>query len=129
MKISTGARNAAVDAVAALLNSGGYIEIRTGAAPTNPGDADSGTLLARLDLSSTAFGGASGGTATANTVSDDIDVDNTGTAAHFRAKDSGDVVVLQGSAGTSGTDLVLNTTAFVAGGTAKITSLTLTQPQ
>ncbi len=131
MKISTLARNAMVDAIVDMLDAGAgaaTIEIRTGAAPTNTTDADSGTLLATLTCSDPAFGSASSGTATASAITSDTNVDASGTAAHFRAKDSNGVVILQGSVGTSGADFNFNTVTFVAGGTAAISSLTVTQP-
>lgn len=127
MKISTAARNAMIDALTALLD-GGTIEIRTGAAPTNPSDADSGTLLATLTFANPAFGAGSSGVATAGTITPDSNTPATGTAAHFRMKASGGSVVAQGSVSTSGADMNFNTTSFVAGGTCSITSGTLTQP-
>jgi hypothetical protein len=55
---STGARNAAVDAVAALLNSG-TIKVYDGSMPASPATAvTSQTLLATLTFNSTAFGTA-----------------------------------------------------------------------
>jgi hypothetical protein len=127
MKISTEARNAAVAAIAALLDSG-TIEIRTGAAPTNPSDADSGTLLAELACDTTAFGSPTGGTVTAAAITSDSAANATGTAAHFRCKDSGAAVVLQGSVGTSGADMNFDSVSFVAGAVISITSFTLTVP-
>lgn len=131
MKISDSARNAAVNAVAALIDGGssnGNINIRTGAAPTNTTDADSGTLLATLPMSDPAFGSASGGTATASPITSDTNIAATGTAGHFRAKDSDGVTVFQGSCGTSGADINFDSVSFIAGGTCAISSLTLTQP-
>lgn len=131
MKISDNARNAAVNAVAALIDGGsayGNIYIRTGAAPTNTTDTDSGTLLATLPMSDPAFGSAVGGTATANAITSDTNIAATGTAGHFRAKDSNGVTVLQGSCGTTGADINFDSVSFIAGGTCAITSLTLTQP-
>jgi hypothetical protein len=131
MKISDNARNAAVNAVAGLINGGGSagkIFIRTGAAPTNTTDADSGTLLSTLPMTNPAFGSAAGGTATANAITSDTNIAATGTAGHFRCKDSMNVTVLQGSVGTSGADINFDSVSFIAGGTCAITSLTLTQP-
>lgn len=132
MKISTAARNAAVDAVVDLLDNitNAIIEIRTGAPPANVSDPDSGTLLATLEFDNPAFGAAASGTATANAIVSDTNIDNTGTADHFRIKDenSGGNTVMQGTVGTSGADINFDSDAFVAGGTAAITSLTVTQP-
>jgi hypothetical protein len=131
MKISNLVRSAACDAVVDLIDGGaaaGTLEIRTGAAPTDTTDADSGTLLATLTFSDPAFGAASSGVATASSITADSNVDASGTAAHWRIKDSNGVVIAQGSAGTSGADINFNTVSFVAGGTCSITSLTVTVP-
>lgn len=131
MKISNLARSAACDAVVDLIDGGsgaGTIEIRTGPAPTNTTDADSGTLLATLTFSDPAFGAASSGVATASAITSDTSVDASGTAAHFRIKDSTGTVIAQGTVGTSGADINFNTVTFVAGGVAAITSMTVTMP-
>lgn len=131
MKISNLARSAACDAVVDLIDAGtppGTLEIRTGSAPTNTTDADSGTLLATLTFSTTAFGSASSGVATAATITSDTNIDNSGTAAHFRVKNAAGTVIFQGTVGTSGADINFDSVTFVAGGTAAISSLTATMP-
>lgn len=130
MKISNLARSAMCDALVDLLDAGGAgsLTIRTGSAPTNTTDADSGTLLATLALSATAFGSASNGVATANSITSDTNVDASGTAAHFRAKSGAGTTILQGTVGTSGADINFNSVTFVAGGTAAVSSLTVTVP-
>jgi hypothetical protein len=131
VKISNLARSAAADAVVDLIDAGasaGTLLIRTGSAPTNTTDADSGTLLATLTFSDPAFGAASSGVATASAITSDTSIDADGTAAHFRIKDSNAVVIAQGTVGTSGSDINFNSVTFVTGGTAAISSLTYTQP-
>jgi len=131
VKLSDLVRNAMVDAITAAIDGGtgaGTLTIRTGAAPTNTTDADSGTLLATLTFSDPSFGSSSGGTGTANSITQDSSIDATGTAAHYRIKDSSGTVVAQGPVGTSGADINFNSTSFVTGGTCSISSLTLTQP-
>lgn len=126
------ARQAAVDAITALLN-GGTLEIRTLAQPADPADADTGVLLATLTLSNPAFGAAAAtGIATANAITADASADATGTAAHYTAKSSGGVVITQGSVGgtaqgdTAATvNLLLNTTAIAAGAQVSVTSWTI----
>jgi hypothetical protein len=55
--------------------------------------------------------------------------DATGTAAFFRLfQDDGTTVVLQGSVGTSGAELNLNTTSITTGVNVTITSGTITMP-
>jgi hypothetical protein len=127
---------AAVDAVAALCNSG-TLKIYTGSQPTDANTAvGAQTLLATLTLASTAFGASSASgsagskvvTATAGTITGDSSADATGTAAWFRVlKSNGTSIVFDGSVGTSGADLNLVTTSLVAGEDVEISSFTITQ--
>ena len=131
MKISTASRNAAADGIVDLLDAGAgaaTLAIRTGSPPTNVADADAGTLLATLTFSDPAFGSASSGVATASAIASDTNVDATGTAGHFRVKDSNGLTVFQGTVNTSGGDINFNTTSFVASGTAAVSSMTFTVP-
>ena len=119
------------DALVDLLDAGAgpaTLAIRTGSPPTNVSDADAGTLLATLTFSDPAFGSASSGVATASAITSDSSVDATGTAGHFRIKDSNSLTICQGTVGTSATDLVFNSASFVAGGVCSISSLTVTVP-
>ena len=134
-KISTAARDAACNAIVDLVDGGvgaGLVKIYTGAAPTNPGDAASGTLLGTLTMSDPAFGASSSGTATASTINDDTSADASGTAGYFRILQSdGTTVVMQGTAGLTGDtpNLVFDNATIVAGGTIGIDTLTVTVPQ
>lgn len=125
-RLGTTARNASVDAVAALLN-GGSIQIRTGPQPTNVSDAAQGTLLATLPFSPTAFASSSGGTATANTITSDTSADNSGTAGHARFLNSSGVVVADADCGEGTGTVNFDETVIVAGGTVSAT-MSLTQP-
>lgn len=131
MKISNNLRTILVQAAAARFDQAGgaaYCEIRTGAAPTNVSDADSGTLLATLTFDFAAFIFPITPTATAGPISDDVAADATGTAAHFRIKDSSGVVICQGTVGTSGADMNFDSVSFTVGDRVSISSLTLTMP-
>lgn len=132
-KLGTAARNAAVDGIVDLIDGGagaGTCGIRTGSPPTNPGDADSGTLLGTLTFSDPAFGAAASGTATADTISSDTSADNSGDAGHFRVYDSDSNVIFQGTAGEAADtpDMEFDNKTIVAGGTIAISSFTVTQP-
>ena len=131
MKISNLIRSAMIDALVDAIDGGasaGTIEFRTGSAPANTTDADTGTLLATLTFSDPAFGAASNGVATASAITSDTNVDASGTPGYFRIKDSNGVVIAQGSVSTSGADINFDSVTWVAGGTAAISSLTMTQP-
>lgn len=137
-RIGNAAAVAACDAIVDLVDAGlsnGYIEIRTGAAPTNVDAAATGTLLATLPMQDPAFGAAAdanpGGRATANAITDDSSADATGTAGYFRIFDSngnariqGDVTVTAG-----GGDMEMNSVAIQAGAAVAISSLTVTVPE
>ena len=121
------AANAAADAVCALANSG-LLRIYDG---TQPATADTAvstqTLLAELTLNSTAFGAAVAGVATANSITSDSTADASGTATWFRVvKSDGTTVLWDGSVGTSGCDLNLNTAVVEAGAVVAVTALTYT---
>lgn len=127
-KRSNAAVNAAGDAVTALLNSG-KLRIYTGTQPATADTALSGnTLLAELTFGATAFGSASAGVSTANAITSDSSADATGTASWFRAlKSDGTTAVFDGTVGTSGADLNLNSTAISAGATVSVSSFTYTE--
>lgn len=123
---SAGARNAMVDALVDLLDVGaganGTIEIATAAFAS---------VLAILDFTAkatNAFGAASGGVATANTIADETSAPATGTAAVFRVKDCDGSVVWEGTVGSGSGDIDLSSTSITTGDTVAITSWTVTAP-
>ena len=120
--------NLALDAGINVLNSG-FLEIYTGTQPATPDTALSGnTLLATLPLSATAFGASSSATKTANAITS-ATAAATGTATFFRVyKSDGTTAVIDGSVGTSGADLNLNTTSIVTGATVSVSSWTISDP-
>ena len=126
--LTTANRNRAADAVCARANSGS-LRIYSGTAPASANAALSGnTLLANLALSATAFGAASSGIATANSITTDSSADASGTATFFRVLESdGTTVVFQGTVGTSGAELNLSTTTITSGGPVAVSSLTYEQ--
>ena len=91
------------------------------------------TVLAELEMSNPAFGGAvdatPGATATASAITDDTTANATGTATFFRILNRDNVPVIQGSVGTSGAELNLNSVAIQSGAKVEITSLTITMPE
>lgn len=128
------AAKAALDAINALIGASGNLFIRTGAQPATTLTADSGTLLATLPLSATAFGVATSATSnglatgTANAITSDTNAAASGTAGHFRMKTSGGTTILQGNVGTATADLIMNTTTVTAGDTIACTSFKDTLP-
>lgn len=127
MSLAVARRNEMLDALTNNCNSG-KLRIYSGSVPATADAALSGnTLLAELTMNATAFGAASGGVLTANAITQDSSADATGTASFFRIYESdGTTVVLQGTVGTSGTDMIVATTSFVAAAIVTVSSLTIT---
>lgn len=116
----TAARNAMADACVDRIDLGatdaqGDLEIMTS------GDVE----VATLECSNPAFGAASGGTATANAISNDTSATG-GTAARFRFKDRNNAEVFRGSvtATGGGGDIELDNVTVGAGVTVSISSFT-----
>ncbi len=129
-KRANAAVNAECTAIGALL-SGGKLCIYDGSQPATADTAISGQVkLAELTFStdaSQAFNAPSGGVATAKALTQDSSADNTGTAAWFRAFQSdGSTPVYDGSVGTSGCDLNLNSVSIQAGGVVSVSSFQYT---
>lgn len=129
--------NGALNGAAGINFDSGVLEIRSGAAP-GPNAADGGTLLASITVPADAFAAASGGSAAKSGTWEDTSADATGTAAHFRIKQSGDTGGATGStderfegtvSGTGGGgDIELDNTSITSGQTVTITAFSLTMP-
>lgn len=134
-KISNATAIAACNAMVDLVDAGssaGFVRIYTGSQPTDSDTAETGTLLVTITLQDPAFGAAAdatpGGRATmAGTPSGTAVA--TGTAGYFRVYDSDENHLWDGDAGTSGTDMVLDSASITSGQTVTINSFTHTQPE
>lgn len=139
VRINTAARNAAADAIAALVNGGsgpGVLRVYTGTQPATPATAPSGTLLAEFTLSDPAFAAAAAGASVLDITPalTDSGITN-GTAGYWRICDSTEAAgtglgVIDGSitATGGGGDLTMNTTTISTGVTVTITAGTVTMP-
>jgi len=129
-KFSNTMVNAEANAVGNALDNG-YIRIYSGTQPATADTALSGnTLLAELRFANPASGAAVAGVITWSTITSDTSADATGTATFFRAlKADGTTAVYDGSVGTSGADLNLNSVAIQSGAQVDITSFTHTIPK
>lgn len=127
--ITTGSKNLSLNAVLDQLD-GGVLRIYDGSRPVDPNTAVSGQLLlAELTFGSPAFSAASGGSKTANALTQDSDANNTGTATWFRClKSDTTTVVLDGNVGTSSADLIMPTVSIVQHAVVSVTSLVFSYP-
>ncbi len=120
MILQSNARNASVNAAAALWN-GGTILFFNSATPA--------TTIVTVTIPSPAFGAASSGVATGNAYAE-ATAANSGTVNSYSVKDSGGALVCNGSVGLtgSGADFIFTDTAFNAADRLQITGITYTQP-
>lgn len=130
IQFRTSLRNTMANDISTDAGANSVIRIYSGTPPANPGTALSGnTLLGTLNCGATFAPAAVGGVLTANAISNDISADADGTATFFRLLQSDlTTVVMQGTVGTSSADMIVNSVAFVTGGTISITSCVLTAP-
>lgn len=120
---STAARNAATDAVTALISTSGKLVFRTAGTISSPG-----TAVATLSLSATAFAAASTGTATANAISADTNATgNASPVATATLQTSGGTGVIHCAVAASASDINMTNGLTVApGDTVSCSSLTYT---
>lgn len=119
-------RNAMLDTISARidLGSNGLLRIYDGTRPATGGAAT--TKLAELTLSDPCAPAASSGALTFSSITASS-VLTSGTATWFRLVTSAGTFVVDGSVGTSGSDLNLNTLALVANAQISVTSLVITE--
>lgn len=112
LKYSDGTRNAQQQGLITYAGSGAKIRLYQGTQPASANDAISTqTLLVECVISGT-FGTDSNGTLTLGSVNTGT-ATASGTASFFRiVKADGSTVIMDGSVGTSGADLNLNTTTI-----------------
>lgn len=131
--LSDARRNAAAQGHTDALDGGsgpGKIRIYSGTKPAGPDTAiTSQVLLAEFTLADPAFTAGATGVRTldATPVLTATGL-AAGTAAWYRALDSNNVAHFDGTAGTSGAELILNTTTVSVGLALEITAGSLTQP-
>lgn len=127
IQLATTVRNQRLDAIETAVGTSAVLKIRTGAAPSSCGGADTGTVLATLQLPSDWLAAAASGAKSKSGTWQDTSADNSGTAAHFRIyKSNGTTCMLQGTVSSSSGDMVIQNTSVNAGQQVTVTSFTLT---
>lgn len=126
IQLATTLRNARIAAIETTIGTAAKVSIRTGAQPATPATADSGTLLIQYTLASDWASQASGVLTFSSTPISGT-ASGTGTAGHYRVYDNaGTTCYMQGSVGTSGTDMIIDNTSIASGQTVQITAWTVT---
>ena len=133
LHLSDAIRNAACNAVVDAIDDGGQgtIEIYggTGVLPLSPDDPVPAwaELLATLQFAAPAFGPATAGTATADTISPVLAIAD-GTASWARVKDGNGIALMDVDVSDTSATLILNTVTIVTGATVAISSASITMP-
>ena len=128
LQYSTAVRNAQLDAFETAVGASAVLKIRSGSAPANCGAADSGTVLATLNLPSDWMAAAASGAKAKSGTWEDTSADNAGTAAHFRIyANDGTTCHAQGTvtATGGGGDMTVDNVTFAAGQTFTVTGFTI----
>jgi hypothetical protein len=129
LKYPTTLRNNQLDEITALAGTSALLRIYDGTQPANANTAiGAQVLLAELVCDATAFAAAaSSGALTANAISNDASANASGTASWFRlVASNGTTVVMDGSVGTTGSDLNLNSVSITSGQTVSVSSFVIT---
>jgi hypothetical protein len=127
LRFNTTTRDAWLTDITTRAGASALLRIYDGTQPATGGTAT--TLLAELTCNATFAPAPSGQVLTLNAIASDTSANATGTATWFRIVQSGGSThVLDGTVGTSGADLNLNSTSIVTGGTVALSSFTITAP-
>lgn len=119
--LSTSARDVLANAVSDLIDVGGAgtLKIYTDGF---------GILLAELAFSNPAFGAASNGVCTANTITQDTSANSDGTMGVFQFINGENSPILSGTISASGGDINFDSLVVIEGDTIRVQSMTLTVP-
>ena len=131
LQFSTTVRNARLDSIESSIGASAVLKIRTGTAPANCAAADSGSVLATVNLPSDWMAAASGASKAKSGTWQDASADAAGTAGHFRLYASdGTTCHAQGTvtATGGGGDMTVDNTSFAAGQQFTVTSFTINEP-
>lgn len=129
LQYSVTVRNARLDVIETTIGTSAILKIRTGAPPANCAAADSGTVLATVNLPSDWLAAAAGGVKSKSGTWQDTSADATGTAAHFRLYASdGTTCHAQGTVTITGGggDMTVDNTSFATGQNFTVTAFSIT---
>lgn len=129
LQFSVAVRNARLDSVETTVGTSAVLQIRSGSVPANCAAANTGTVLATLNLPSDWMAAASAGSKTISGSWQDSAADATGIAGYFRIFDTSVTTChIQGTITISGGggDMELDNTSIAVGQQVTVTSFTLT---
>lgn len=129
LQLSETVRNARLDAIETAIGASAIMHLRSGTPPADTSQANSGTLIATLNLPADWLAAAASGQKAKAGTWEDPSADAAGTVGHFRIFDSGGTTChMQGTVSGSGGggDMELDNVVVEAGQQITITSFQLT---
>jgi len=126
---STIVRNARLDAIENAIGTSAILRLRSGAPPASCAAADTGTVIATIQLPSDYLLAASGGSKAKSGTWEDVAADAAGIVGHFRFYDSaGTTCHMQGTVTASGGsgDMTIDNTNVATGQDVIITAFQIT---
>lgn len=129
IKYSDAVRNAKLDAVETAVGASAVLKLRAGAPPANVAAADTGTVVATLNLPADWMAAASGGTKAKAGTWQDLSADAAGTVGHFRIyATDGTTAHMQGTVSITGGggDMTVDNDVVAPAQAITITGFTLT---
>jgi hypothetical protein len=131
IQLSVTVRNAMLDAIETAIGVSAILKLRTGSVPANCAAADTGTVVATLNLPSDYMAAAGSGSKAKTGTWEDLSADNPGTVAHYRLYASdGTTCHEQGTVTITGSggDLTLDNDVVAAAQKITVTTWSRTQP-
>lgn len=129
IQMSVALRNARLDAIETVAGTAAKVRIYSGGAPANCAAAATGTLLAEWTLASDWAGAASAGAKSLTGTPLATTGLAAGTAGYYRLTDNaGTTTHMQGTVGTSGTDMIVDNTSIAVSQAVNITGWTFNEP-
>lgn len=128
VQYSNTVKDAKLDALETAIGVSAKLLLRSGAKPTNIGDASTGTVLATLNLPSDWMAASSGGVKSKSGTWEDLSADAAGTIGHFEITSSGGTVHVRGTvtATGGGGDMTVDNTVVAAAQQVTVTSFGIT---
>lgn len=128
VQYSTAVRNAMLDSWETTIGVSPKFRLYSGSMPANAAASRTGTLIAEFTLASDWAGNASGGVKTM-TLPSSVTAASGGTIGYYSIMDNaGTTCHEQGTAGTSGTDVIVDSTTVTLGQSISITGFSKTAP-
>lgn len=128
LQYSVALRNAQLDQIETIGTVNAVLQIWTGTAPATAETTATGTKIVEFDLPADWMAAASAGSKALAGTWSGTGINGGGTAGYFRicTAAAATVGIVQGTIGTSGTDMIIDNASIANGQTVNVTTFTVT---